>query len=80
MWTVEYTQEAGNYAIDSHPYNEAVLIAIEALALTQTGLPTEGYTEMEEGRYLWEVANHQVICRRIPERKTIRILVLKPIE
>jgi len=42
MWTLEYRQEASNYAIDSHPYNEAVLIAIETLAQTITGLPEEG--------------------------------------
>lgn len=80
MWALEYSQEASNYALDSYPYNEAVLMAIESLAQTKSGLPTEGYKQLAPGRYLWEVAGHQVLFRRRPERNVIRILVIKPLE
>jgi len=42
IWNVEFSQEASNYAIDSHPHNENVLIAIEQLAFNPDGLPSEG--------------------------------------
>lgn len=80
MWTLEYSPEAANYAIDSHPYNEAVLMAIETLAQTQTGLPSENCVQLAPGRYWWEVAGHQVLLKRTLARHTIRILVIKPLE
>jgi hypothetical protein len=43
IWDIELSQEANNYAIDSHPYNEHVLMAIERLAFSQDGLPTEAF-------------------------------------
>jgi hypothetical protein len=82
MWQLEYSREARNYAIDSHPYNEAVLIALEGLALTVEGIPAEGCTQVEPGVYLWEVADHQAVYERIlgPEGapRLLHVLILKP--
>ncbi len=81
MWQLEYNQEANHYALDSYPYNEEVLMAIEALALTADGLPDAAYSELEPEYYLWEVAHHTVIFRRIlDETPRLRILVIKPDE
>lgn len=79
MWALEYNQEASNYALDSYPYNEEVLMAIESLAMTTEGLPTEAYIQLEPEYYLWEIAQHTVIFRRImDETLRLRILVIKP--
>lgn len=81
MWKLEYNQEASNYALDSYPYNEDVLIAIEALALTEEGLPPDLWTELEAEYYLWQVAHHIVMFRRIVGKESIiRILVIKPVD
>lgn len=78
MWHLEYDREPSNYAIDSHPYNEAVLIALEELAQTDDGIPAEGCTEIEPGLYLWEVADHLVIYERIEAQRRLHVLILKP--
>ena len=79
MWKLNYTLEANNYAFDSHPYNEDVLIAIERLALTATGLPPENCREWKPDYYLWSVASHYVTFHRILEpQPTITILMIKP--
>ena len=81
MWKLEYNQEASNYALDSYPYNEDVLIAIESLALTEEGLPSDLWTELEPEYYLWLVAQHIVLFRRIIGAESIiRILVIKPVD
>jgi hypothetical protein len=55
--------------------------ALDALAETEEGIPPEGCTQIEPAIYLWEVAQHQVIYRRITgERPRLRILVVKPNE
>ncbi len=78
MWTLEYRQEASNYAIDSHPYNEAVLIAIEILAQTITGLPEEGCQPLEPELYWWQVHEHHVLFRRFPAEQRLVIVLIKP--
>jgi hypothetical protein len=82
MWQLEFDREPGNYIIDSHPYNEAVLIALEDLALNAEGIPAEGCTQIEPGVYLWEVADHQVVYQRIPGPEgtphRLHVLILKP--
>jgi hypothetical protein len=82
MWQLEFDRKPGNYAIDSHPYNEAVLIALEDLALNAEGIHAEGCTQIEPGAYLWEVADHQVVYQRIPSPEgaphCLRVLILKP--
>lgn len=80
MWLLEYSREASNYAIDSHPYNEDVLTAIEMLALTESALPPVT-VELESGVYLWEIEGHWVIFKRqlFPNR-SLWIAIIKPID
>lgn len=76
MWEIEFSREANNYALDSHPYNEYVLIAIENLATSKDGLPSEGYYQLLEQWCIWEVAEHTVVYEREPQ--TLYIWIIKP--
>ena len=78
MWTIEFSQEANNYAIDSHPYNEAVLIAIEGLAASKDGLPTEGVYQLLESWCIWEIADHTVVYEKEDTNFYLYIWVVKP--
>jgi len=80
MWELEYSQEANNYALDSHPYNEEVLIAIEMLAVTEDALPAEDCRHLEPEIYLWAIAAHTVIFQRFPVTQVLRILMIQPEE
>jgi hypothetical protein len=81
MWEIGFSQEASNYAIDSHPYNEDVLMAIELLAFTADGLPDDGYIELEPEIFLWHVAGHSVLYRRMTQgERRLWIAVIKPNE
>jgi len=78
-WELGFSHEASNYAIDSHPYNEKVLMAIEELAFSAEGIPDEHYTELEPNIYLWEVAEYLVLYQRIVEnRQRLWIAFIKP--
>lgn len=82
MWQLEYSQEASNYALDSHPYNEGVLMAIEDLVDSEDGLPADAnWTEWRHEHYLWVVAGHLVSFQRF-RSPTPRLLILfiKPLE
>lgn len=80
MWQIEFTKEAANYAIDSHPYNEQVLEAIEFLAFTEDGLPTDGNLwQDEEGFIWWEVSRHLVFFRRFEAERRLRVEAIKPL-
>lgn len=82
MWEIKFTKEAANYAIDSHPYNEQVLIAIETLAFTATGLSSEGtYIENDDSEdiLIWEIADHLVYYQIFLQENRIRIEVIKPL-
>ena len=46
MWELTYNREANNYALDSYPYNEDVLVAIESLTLTKDGLPAINFVKL----------------------------------
>jgi hypothetical protein len=76
VWEIEFSQEASNYALDSHPYNEAVLIAIEDLAASESGLPMEGSYQLLEQWYVWEIANLTVVYELEPH--ALYIWVIKP--
>jgi hypothetical protein len=78
MWRLLYNREASNYALDSYPYNEDVLVEIETLALTAEGLPANNYARLDSEYYVWEIAKHTVIFQRIVDKMEIRILVIKP--
>ena len=77
IWDVEFSQEASNYAIDSHPYNEDVLIAIENLAFSQDGLPNEGIYQILEQWCIWEIAEHTVVYEKTPVLFHIYIWLIK---
>ncbi len=79
-WTIEYSQEADNYLVDNYPYTNVVDLAIIALSLTPTGIPATGTHQVEPGVLMCEMEQHTVVYRRIPERQTLRILVIKPRE
>ena len=78
IWDVEFSQEASNYAIDSLPYNENVLIAIEKLAFSQDGLPTEGVYQLLENWCIWEIAEHTVVYEKTPVLFHMYIWLIKP--
>ena len=78
MWEIEVSREASNYAIDSLPYNEGVLIAIENLASRQDGLPTEGVYQTSENWCIWEIAEHTVVYERDDTTLSIDIWLIKP--
>lgn len=78
MWELTYNREANNYALDSYPYNEDVLVAIESLTLTKDGLPESNCVKLESEYYLWEVAPHSVLFQRVINKMEIRILIIKP--
>lgn len=76
MWEIEFSQEANNYALDSHSYNEDILIAIENLAASSDGLPTEGTYQLLEQWCIWEIANHTVVYELDPH--VLYVWVIKP--
>ena len=80
IWAAEFSQAANNYAIDAHPYNENVLNAIELLALTPDGLPSEGVYQTLENWYIWEIADHTVVYEKTPVLFHIYIWLIKPTE
>jgi len=81
MWELEYSPEANNYALDSYPYNEAVLAAIETLAQTDEGIPSTDWDEWQPDYFLWVVADHLISYQKVTgEPSKLRILVIKPID
>ena len=80
IWDVDFSQEASNYAIDSHPYNENVLTAIEQLALNPDGLPHEGTYQLLEDWCIWEIATHTVVYQKDMILFHIYIWLIKPLE
>lgn len=80
IWDVEFSQEASNYAVDSHPYNENILIAIERLAFSSTGLPNEGTHQLLEDWCIWDIAEHTVVYQKDDVIFHIYIWIIKPTE
>lgn len=80
IWNVEFSQEASNYAIDSHPHNENVLIAIEQLAFNPDGLPSEGTYQLWEDWCIWAISDHTVVYQKVEVIFHIYIWVIKPTE
>lgn len=74
VWEIEFSQEANNYALDSHPYNEDVLVAIEKLADSEDGLPIEGAYQWLEQWCVCEIANHTVVYEREPNSLYIWVI------
>ena len=80
IWDVEFSQEASNYAIDSHPYNETVLVAIEKLAFRPDGWPAEGTYQILENWCIWEIADHTAVYEKNDVTFHIYLWIIKPKE
>ncbi len=80
MWEIEFSREANNYAIDSHPYNEAVLLAIEQLAFSKDGWPSEGVYRALDNWCIWEIADHIVLYEKEDRTLYIYLWMIKPKE
>ena len=80
IWDIEFSQEASNYAIDSHPYNENVLTAVEQLAFNQDGLSTQGIYQLLGDWCIWEIANHTIVYQKHVAIFHIYIWIIKPTE
>lgn len=78
QWRLEYSREASNYALDSLPYNEAVLIAIQDLAFMPSPYPP-AISEVLPGMLSWEVADHAVYYEVSEETLTIKIIAIRPL-
>jgi len=80
MWTIGYSQEVRNYIFDSYPYTAEIWQQIKSLRQTSNGLPESGWKIIEPGLYLWVVAGHSVIYKRLIEERKIVVTVLKPFD
>ena len=78
QWQINYSRTANNYALDSYPYNEEVLVAIESLGAMPHPFPP-GISVFPGPIYVWEVANHQVYYEVTEETLTINIIAIKPL-
>lgn len=78
LWRLDYSREASAYAVDSYPYNEAVLVAIQDLALMPSPYPP-GIFEILPGVLGWEIAEHLVYYQVHEEPLTISIVAIKPL-
>ena len=79
MWGIEFSQEAGNYAVDSHPYNEDVLIAIVALNVSAKGLSDIDSFQQLENWCIWEIAGHSVVYEIDQDGHNLYIWIIKPL-
>ena len=65
MWLVEYSAIAEHYVDSNLPYTVGVVRAVLRLMMSNDGQPTEGVLEaLEENRYRWIVAEHELIIRQ----------------
>ena len=78
MWEIKYSQEVRNYIYDS--YTAMVWDVIKSLKNSSDGLPPAGAQLLEPELYLWEVANHLVIYRRLTAERILKFIVVKPME
>ena len=78
MWEIEFSQRAGNYAVDSHPYNEDVLTAIMNLTQSSHGLPNMGNVQQLEEWCVWEIARHTVVYEIDEFGHMLYIWIIKP--
>jgi hypothetical protein len=77
MWEIEYSDEVKFYFLDNGDRGFALLVKLEELSYTSTGMPPEGCTQLEPGYYWWEVLRHSVVYRTITENR-LEILTVKP--
>ncbi len=80
MWTLGYSREVRNYIYDSYPYTAEVWQAIKSLRQTTDGLPPSGWRALEPDLYLWMIADHWVVYKRLVEAQKLIVTALKPID
>ncbi len=80
MWTLGYSREVRNYIYDSYPYTAEVWQAIKSLRQTKDGIPPSGGKALEPDLYLWVVAGHWVVYKRLVEEQRLIVTVLKSID
>jgi hypothetical protein len=79
LWRLNYSREANNYILDSYPYNEAVVMAIQTLALMPSPYPP-GVTQAKiPGIMVWRVADHDVYYRVDEDVLTLIIMAIHPL-
>lgn len=77
-WSISWSREAGNYLDDNGVLVENLYRAIKALARNQ-GVPVDGWhTEMSPNEIWLDIENHIIVYRRIQDKQSIRVNVLKP--
>jgi len=80
MWTLGYSREVRNYIYDSYPYPAAVWQAIKSLRQTKDALPARGWRELEPDLYLWMIADHWVVYKRLVAEQKLVVTALKPVD
>ncbi len=80
MWTLGHSREVRNYIYDSYPYTAEVWQAIKSLRKTEDGIPPTGWKELERDLYLWLVAGHWVVYKRLVEGQKLIVTALKPVD
>jgi hypothetical protein len=79
LWRLNYSQEANNYALDSYPYNEGVLDAIQRLTQLPSPYPS-GVTRTNLADILiWHIAEHAVYYQVDEDALSITILAIHPL-
>lgn len=76
-WTIESSPEVDAFIVDNAGLVDDLVDSIETLKITE-GLPDIGAMEVEPNLFYWLTANHIVIYRRLEEKKTVRLISIKP--
>lgn len=80
MWRVELNPESRNYLVDSGLHVTELLRELRRLELSDNGRPAAGMVDdMEAGVFVWGVAGHLLLFRRVEDSKVIRVLLIKPV-
>ena len=79
LWRLEYSREANNYVLDSYPYNEAVVMAIQSLMLMPSPYPPGVTPSKIPGVMVWRVTDHDVYYRVNEDALILIILVIHPL-
>lgn len=80
MWEIEYTEEVKFYFLDNGTLVFDLLVKLEELRYITSGIPPEGYTQLEPGVYIWEVLKHAVLYQRKEAEHKLRIATIKRLE
>ena len=78
LWRLKYSRETSNYVLDSLPYNEVVVNAIQRLAIMPSPYPPGIIQADVLDILIWRVAEHEVYYLVNEETLTITILAIHP--